>query len=123
MNEVSKNFFSIDIIMPSYNKASYLDDSIKSIIYQTLKNWNLYIIDDNSTDDSWKIINKYSELKNVNIIKLKKNKGPSFCRNLGIRLSNSKYIAFIDSDDYWTKNKLSDRLSKQTEREKIIRIN
>lgn len=110
MNEVSKNFFSIDIIMPSYNKARYLDDSIKSIIYQTLKNWNLYIIDDNSTDDSWKIINKYSELKNVNIIKLKKNKGPSFCRNLGMRLSKSKYISFIDSDDTWDSKKLEKQI-------------
>ena len=110
MNEVSKKNFSIDIIMPSYNKANYLDDSIKSIIYQSLKNWNLYIIDDNSTDDSWKIINKYSKLKNINIIKLKKNKGPSFCRNFGMRLSKSKYISFIDSDDTWDPKKLEKQI-------------
>ena len=110
MNEVSKKNFSIDIIMPSYNKANYLDDSIKSIICQSLKNWNLYIIDDNSTDDSWKIINKYSKLKNINIIKLKKNKGPSFCRNFGMRLSKSKYISFIDSDDTWNSKKLEKQI-------------
>ncbi len=110
MKEISKKNFSIDIIMPSYNKANYLDDSIKSIICQSLKNWNLYIIDDNSTDDSWKIINKYSELKNINIIKLKKNKGPSFCRNFGMRLSKSKYISFIDSDDTWDSKKLEKQI-------------
>ena len=74
MNEPAKKFFSVDIIMPSYNKANYLDDAIKSIICQSLKNWNLYVIDDNSTDDSWKIINKYSKIKNINIIRLKKIK-------------------------------------------------
>tara|TARA_B110000014_G_scaffold258752_1_gene245390 strand:- start:154 stop:927 length:774 start_codon:yes stop_codon:yes gene_type:complete len=110
MNEVTKKNFSIDIIMPTYNKVNYLDDSIKSIIYQSLKNWNLYIIDDNSTDDSLKIINKYSELKNINIIKLKKNKGPSFCRNFGMRLSKSKYISFIDSDDTWDPKKLEKQI-------------
>ena len=109
-NEPSKKNFSVDIIMPSYNKANYLDDSIKSIICQSLKNWNLYIIDDNSTDDSLKIINKYSELKNINIIKLKKNKGPSFCRNFGMRLSKSKYISFIDSDDTWDPKKLEKQI-------------
>ena len=92
MNEVTKKNFSIDIIMPTYNKVNYLDDSIKSIICQSLKNWNLYIIDDNSTDDSWKIINKYSKIKNINIIRLKKNKGPSFCRNFGMRLSKSNLL-------------------------------
>ena len=110
MNEVPKKNFSIDIIMPTYNKVNYLDDSIKSIIYQSLKNWNLYIIDDNSTDDSLKIINKYSESKNINIIKLKKNKGPSFCRNFGMRLSKSKYISFIDSDDTWDPKKLEKQI-------------
>ena len=110
-NEPSKKNFSVDIIMPSYNKANYLDDSIKSIICQSLKNWNLYIIDDNSTDDSWKIINKYSKIKNINIISIKKNKGPSFCRNFGMRLSKSKYISFIDSDDTWDAKKLEKQIS------------
>ena len=110
MNEIPKKNFSVDIIMPSYNKANYLDDSIKSVINQSLKNWNLYIIDDNSTDNSWNIINKYSGLKNINTIKLKKNKGPSFCRNFGMRLSKSKYISFIDSDDTWDVKKLEKQI-------------
>ena len=110
MNDKTKKNFSIDIIMPSYNKANYLDDSIKSIISQSLKNWKLYIIDDNSTDNSLEIIDKYSELKNINIIRLKKNKGPSFCRNLGMRLSKSKYISFIDSDDTWDTKKLEKQI-------------
>ena len=101
---------SIDVILPNYNKAKFLDEAIKSVIAQTYKNWNLYIIDDCSSDNSVKIINNYSNLHNVNIIKLNKNKGPAFCRNYAMRVSKSKYISFIDSDDIWTNNKLETQI-------------
>ena len=99
----------VDVILPNYNKAEFLEEAINSVITQTYKNWHLYIIDDNSSDNSEKIIDKFSNLKNVTIIKLQKNKGPSFCRNYALRISKSKYISFIDSDDSW----LSDKLEKQ----------
>ena len=99
----------VDVILPNYNKAEFLEEAINSVITQTYKNWHLYIIDDNSSDNSEKIIDKFSNLKNVTIIKLQKNKGPSFCRNYATRISKSKYISFIDSDDSW----LSDKLEKQ----------
>ena len=96
----------VDVILPNYNKAEFLEESINSVISQTYRNWHLYIIDDYSNDDSPKIINKFSDLKNVTLITLRKNKGPSFCRNYAMRISKAKYIAFIDSDDSWSKNKL-----------------
>ena len=99
----------VDVILPNYNKAEFLEEAINSVITQTYKNWHLYIIDDNSSDNSEEIIDKFSNLKNVTIIKLQKNKGPSFCRNYATRISKSKYISFIDSDDSW----LSDKLEKQ----------
>jgi len=99
----------VDVILPNYNKTECLEEAINSVITQTYKNWHLYIIDDNSSDNSEKIIDKFSNLKNVTIIKLQKNKGPSFCRNYALRISKSKYISFIDSDDSW----LSDKLEKQ----------
>jgi len=99
----------VDVILPNYNKAEFLEEAINSVITQTYKNWHLYIIDDNSSDNSEKIIDKFSNLKNVTIIKLQKNKGPSFCRNYAMRISKSKYISFIDSDDSW----LNDKLEKQ----------
>ncbi len=104
-----KNIPLVDVILPNYNKEKFLEEAINSVIVQTYKNWHLYIIDDNSSDNSEKIIDKFSNLKNVTIIKLKKNKGPSFCRNYAMRISKSKYISFIDSDDSW----LSDKLEKQ----------
>ena len=97
---------NIDIIVPNYNKANYLDECIGSVLNQTYVNWSLYIIDDCSTDSSSNILNKYKNEKKIKIIKLKKNKGPSFCRNLGMRLSKAEYISFLDSDDYWTNEKL-----------------
>ena len=100
----------VDVILPNYNKAEFLDEAINSVISQSYKNWKLLIIDDGSNDASSKIILKYKNEKNIKTIFLSKNKGVSFSRNLGIRLSNSKYIAFIDSDDYWTKDKLADQI-------------
>jgi len=99
----------VDVILPNYNKAEFLEDAINSVITQTYKNWHLYIVDDHSNDNSAKVIDKFLNLENVTVIKLYKNKGPSFCRNYAMRISKSKYISFIDSDDSW----LSDKLEKQ----------
>ena len=101
----------VDVILPNYNKVEFLEEAINSVISQNYENWKLLIIDDFSNDASSKIILKYKNEKNIKIIFLKKNKGVAFCRNLGVRLSNSKYIAFIDSDDYWTQDKLTEQIT------------
>ena len=95
MNNTYKDKIFVDVILPNYNKAKFLEEAIGSVVAQTYKKWHLYIIDDNSTDNSKKIIDKFSYLKNLTIVKLQKNKGPSFCRNYGMRISNSKYISFL----------------------------
>ena len=100
----NKNF--IDIIMPNYNKGAYIEEAIQSVIKQSYKYWKLYIIDDFSNDFSRKVLKKFKKNKKIKVILLKKNKGPSFCRNMGISLSKSPFISFLDSDDYWPKNKL-----------------
>ena len=102
---------NIDIIIPNYNKSQYLEECINSVVNQTFKNWKLYIVDDFSNDNSLQVIEKYNTLNNINIIKLKKNKGPAFCRNLGVRISSSPYISFLDSDDFWVKNKLEKQIT------------
>ena len=100
----------VDVILPNYNKSEYLKEAINSVVNQTYKNWILYIIDDYSNDNSKKIIDEFSNLKNIKIFKLKKNKGPSFCRNFAMRISKSKYISFIDSDDAWLPKKLEKQI-------------
>ena len=100
----------IDIVLPNYNSAPYLEETINSIINQTFENWNLTIVDGNSNDKTQKILRKYINHKKINIIFLKKNKKAGFCRNLAVRKSKSDYIAFIDSDDLWEKDKLFKQL-------------
>ena len=73
---------------------------------QTYKNWKIYLIDDNSKDNSKEILKKYKRTNNIKIINLKENRGPAYCRNLGIKNSNSELIAFMDSDDFWPDEKL-----------------
>jgi teichuronic acid biosynthesis glycosyltransferase TuaG len=100
----------IDIIMPNYNKEKDLKKSINSVINQTYKFWKLYIIDDGSNDNSISILKKYEKKKKIKIIFLKKNRGPSYCRNLGLQLSRSKIICFLDSDDFWESQKVEKQL-------------
>lgn len=97
--------------MPNYNKGEFLEESINSVINQKYKNWNLFVIDNFSNDNSRNVLsNFYKKHPNVNIIYLSKNKGVAFSRNLGIRLSKSKYISFLDSDDYWSLEKLKEQI-------------
>ena len=72
MNKIYNNKTFVDVILPNYNKGQFLEEAISSVVQQTYKNWYLYIIDDSSTDNSKKIIDKFSHLQNVTIVKLKK---------------------------------------------------
>ena len=102
----------VDVIMPNYNKGEFLEESINSVITQEYKNWNLFIIDNFSKDSSRKILNNYkSKHKNIYVFNLFKNKGAAFSRNLGMRFSKSKYIAFLDSDDFWPANKIKNQIT------------
>jgi len=101
---------NVDIILPTYNCKKYIEETINSIIFQTFKNWKLLIVDDASQDVTRDIIKKYLNDKRINLKEIKKNKGAGFCRNLALRYSDSKYVAFIDSDDIWKKNKLEEQI-------------
>ena len=105
------NKTSVDIVLPNYNSYPFIEETLKSIIGQTFKNWKLFIVDGNSNPETKEVLEKYDNHPNIKIIWLKKNKKAGFCRNLIIRKTKSKYIAFIDSDDIWEKEKLSKQLS------------
>jgi len=100
----------VDIILPNYNSAAYLEETINSVKNQTFKNWKLIIVDANSNDQTQKILKKYISHKKIKVIFLKKKKKAGFCRNFALLKSKSDYIAFIDSDDIWGKEKLSKQL-------------
>ena len=97
----------ISILLPTYNQCNLLKKSIKSVIKQTFKNWELIVIDNKSTDDTKKFVKKISKLdKRIKYLSIS-NKGIlAKSRNLGIRKSKGQWIAFIDSDDIWFKDKL-----------------
>jgi len=100
----------IDIILPNYNSSKFLKETIKSILNQTYKQWRLIIVDDFSDKKTREILKKISN-KKIKIFKLNKNYGAGFCRNFAIKKSNSPYLAFIDSDDIWKKNKLKNQIN------------
>ncbi len=104
------NKIDVDIVMPNYNSSQYIEQTLNSIINQSFKNWNLILVDDNSDQATRNILKKYETNKKIKITLLNRNKGAGFCRNLAMRYSRSKYIAFIDSDDIWEKEKLSKQL-------------
>jgi teichuronic acid biosynthesis glycosyltransferase TuaG len=96
----------VSIIMPAYNAAPYIADSIKSVLAQTHKNWELIIIDDGSTDETNLVVEKYSSVdKRIRYI-YQENARQGKARNNGIAHSLGCYIAFLDSDDLWLPEKL-----------------
>ena len=98
---------SFSVIMPSYNSSLFIKTAIESVLNQDFKDWELLVVDDHSNDESWNIISEYAR-KHDSILgfKLSKHKGAAYARNYAIRKSKGRYIAFIDSDDYWLPNKL-----------------
>jgi teichuronic acid biosynthesis glycosyltransferase TuaG len=100
---------TIAVIMPAYNAAIYIGESIESVINQTYQNWELYIVDDGSTDDTKIIVSKYLLDNRIRYI-FQKNSGQASARNNGINNTNANYIAFLDSDDKWESDKLAKQL-------------
>ena len=100
----------ISIILPNFNSEKYISATINSILYQSYKKWELILVDDCSNKMTIKILRKYYRNKKIKIFYLKKNKGAAYCRNLAIKKSKGDYLAFIDSDDLWKKNKLEKQL-------------
>jgi len=103
----------VSIIIPTYNRADLICETIDSVIMQTYVEWECIIIDDGSTDNTSEIINDY--IKKDFRIKyyhrpVKKNKGPSSCRNVGIEKANGAFIVFLDSDDLFTRECLENRV-------------
>ena len=95
----------VSIILPNYNSSQTITATVNSVVKQSYNNWELIIVDDCSNRKTRKILTKFKN-KKIKIFYLKKNRGAAYCRNLGIKKSNSNFLAFIDSDDLWHKNKL-----------------
>ncbi len=89
------------IILPAYNATKTINKCIQSVISQSYSNWELIAIDDGSSDNTYEVLQNYSNQDSRIIVVNQKNSGPGFARNKGISLALGDYIAFIDADDYW----------------------
>ena len=90
----------VSVIVPVYNVENYLEKCLDSLVNQTLKDIEIIIINDGSPDNSQKIIDKYAK-KYKNIVSINDtNHGQGHARNEGIKIASSKYIMFVDSDDW-----------------------
>lgn len=101
----------VSIIMPSFNTAKYIEESIKSVLAQTYTNWELMIVDDCSTDNTDEIVRSFLSDERIKYFKNEKNSGAAVSRNKALREAKGKWIAFLDSDDLWLPEKLERQIA------------
>ncbi len=109
----------ISVILPTFNRSPLLMNAVQSVMNQDFENWELLIVDDGSSDNTFEIINPLLH-KHENIRYLKHgNKKLNMSRNAGIQASFGKYVTFIDSDDQYLRNHLSSRYLYMQENQDI----
>lgn len=100
----------VSIIMPSYNTAGYIAETIRSVLAQTYSNWELIIVDDCSTDNTDDVVAQFLSDSRIRYLKNEKNSGAAISRNWALREAKGKWIAFLDSDDLWVPEKLEKQI-------------
>lgn len=97
--------YLISIITPTYNCAQFIGETIKSVINQTYTNWEMIIVDDASNDNTEEVVKSIKD-ERIKYIRLKENSGAATARNIAMENASGKFMAFLDSDDIWIKDKL-----------------
>ena len=106
----------VSVIMPAYNAEPFIEEAISSVLSQTTSDWELIVIDDGSSDCTQKIISKFtSEDARVHLIINEENMGVAKTRNRGLDLFQGKYVALLDSDDYWAPQMLEKMIARAEE--------
>ena len=109
---------SVSIIIPTYNREKYLSKAIDSVLAQTYPYYELIVVDDGSDDNTAELINKYGS----DIVYIRQeNKGPAAARNTGVQAARFNLLAFLDSDDFFTENKLEVQVRAMQENQACIR--
>lgn len=102
----------VSVIMPTYNCGKYIEESIKSVIAQTVTDWEIQIVDDGSTDNTAEILKPYlSHYPTIHYYCLPSNQGPAAARTEAMKRATGKYVAFLDSDDIWYPEKLEKQIA------------
>ena len=100
----------ISIIIPVYNDSVYVTQCIQSVLNQTLKEIEIVCIDDGSTDDSARLIERMMQGEERIVLLQQRNQGPGIARNEGIRKAKGKYVAFLDADDYYLETEALEKM-------------
>ncbi len=100
----------VSIIMPSWNTAEYISETIESVMTQSYGNWELIIVDDASSDNTMEILRGIEDDR-IRIFSNKNNSGAAVSRNKALREAQGEWIAFLDSDDIWMPDKLEKQIS------------
>ena len=101
----------ISIVIPVYNVAPYIERCLSSVLSQTVSEYKLIVLNDGSSDESWDIAEKMLNNDSRVVLVRKKNEGLGETRNLGIRMSETEYVTFLDSDDWWRNDYLENMLN------------
>lgn len=109
----------ISVIIPTYNREDFICETIQSVLNQTYKDFEIIVIDDGSTDNTKKRLEPY--LSKIKLID-QKNHERAISRNKGVKNSTGEYIAFLDSDDLWTKDKLEKQVEVLENKKDIILV-
>lgn len=99
----------VSVIIPTYNRAKTLPRAVKSVLAQTYQNFELIVIDDCSQDNTDETLEQFDDNR-IKYIRHSHNKGGGAARNTGIACAIGKYIAFLDSDDVWLKEKVEEQI-------------
>jgi teichuronic acid biosynthesis glycosyltransferase TuaG len=102
----------VSIITPTYNCGNFIGETIESVLKQSYSNWEMIIVDDCSSDCTAEVVNKYISLdKRIKYYLLSENSGAAVARTKAMNYAQGKYMAFLDSDDLWTEDKLERQVS------------
>ena len=104
------------VIIPTWNRVERLTRAIESVLEQSYRDFEIWVVDDGSDDNTQELLKKHKD--RLKTLILASNRGVSSARNAGIRASDSEWIAFLDSDDFWHPEKLSRQMEQASERSK-----
>ena len=108
-DDIEREAGLVSIIMPSYNTAPYIKQTIQSVLDQTYINWELIIVDDCSTDNTNEVVDTIKDCR-IHYLKNEKNSGAAISRNKALREAKGQWIAYLDSDDLWMPEKLEKQI-------------
>ena len=101
----------VSVIMPAYNAEPYIEKSIASVLAQTVHDWELIVVDDQSTDGTVRLVEMLAnEDERIRLVRNERNMGAAATRNRGLELSRGLFVALLDSDDVWYPRKLEKQL-------------